>query len=107
MIHERQMPPREFRAEYITAHGIGLQSLAYVGRDIIQLERSEQLKKLEALSRVDWRKANTSWRERAMHHGRLSKARSNIFLTSIEIKRQIGLNLSNDELTKEQEYLRK
>lgn len=106
MVHKREMPPREFRADYITAHGIGLQSLAYAGRDIIQLNESDLHEKLEALGRLDWRKSNSSWKERAMQHGRLSKARSNIFLTSIEIKRQIGLRISDEELVKEEGYLR-
>jgi DNA sulfur modification protein DndB len=40
-----------------------------------------------------------------MQHGRLSKAVSNIFLTAAEIKRQIGLPISNEDLTKEKELL--
>jgi DNA sulfur modification protein DndB len=40
-----------------------------------------------------------------MQHGRLSKAVSNIFLTATEIKRQIGIPISNEDLTKEKELL--
>jgi DNA sulfur modification protein DndB len=95
----------EFRQEYITAHGIGLQALAIVGKEISCLKKNEQHKKFEALKGISWLKSNSDWSNRAMQHGRLSKANSNIFLTAIEIKRQIGLRITDEELTKEKELL--
>lgn len=106
LIHENEMSVRDFRRDFITAHGIGLQSLAMAGREILAKPESEQRALYNALKAIDWRKSNDQWRNRAMQHGRLSKAHSNILLTSIEIKRQIGLALSESELTKEKEFLK-
>ena len=104
-VQDKKLSASDFRQEFITAHGIGLQALAIVGKEICTLDPAHQKEKLEAINKIDWRKSNPDWSNRAMQHGRLSKAVSNIFLTAIEIKRQIGLPISNEDLTKEQELL--
>tara|TARA_R110000765_G_scaffold54784_1_gene109039 strand:- start:1071 stop:2156 length:1086 start_codon:yes stop_codon:yes gene_type:complete len=105
LVQAKTLSAAEFRKEFITAHGIGLQALAIVGKEISSLDENEQLEKFEGLKRISWLKSNSSWSNRAMQHGRLSKATSNIFLTAIEIKRQITLPISDEELTKEKELL--
>ncbi|MGB0938521.1 MAG: DNA sulfur modification protein DndB [Colwellia sp.] len=104
-VQAKTLSAAEFRQEFITAHGIGLQALAIVGKEICILSEAEQAKKLESLKHINWLKSNPDWSNRAMQHGRLSKAVSNIFLTATEIKRQIGLPISNEDLTKEKELL--
>ena len=104
-VQTKVLSAAEFRQEFITAHGIGLQALAIVGKEICSLDEGEQTKKFESLKRINWLKSNSDWSNRAMQHGRLSKAVSNIFLTAIEIKRQIDLPISNEDLTKEKELL--
>jgi len=104
-VQAKTLSAAEFRQEFITAHGIGLQALALVGKEICLLSEPDQAKKFEALKHVNWLKSNSDWSNRAMQHGRLSKAVSNIFLTATEIKRQIGLPISNEYLTKEKELL--
>jgi DNA sulfur modification protein DndB len=104
-VQAKTLSAAEFRKEFITAHGIGLQALAIVGKEISSLDENEQHDKFEGLKRISWLKSNSDWSNRAMQHGRLSKANSNIFLTAIEIKRQIALPISDEELTKEKELL--
>ncbi len=104
-VQAKTLSSAEFRQEYITAHGIGLQALAIVGKELCVLNESDQDKKFDALKHINWLKSNSDWSNRAMQHGRLSKAVSNIFLTAIEIKRQIDLPISNEDLTKEKELL--
>jgi|TARA_R110000744_G_scaffold173010_1_gene291799 DNA sulfur modification protein DndB len=104
-VQAKTLSAAEFRQEFITAHGIGLQALAIVGKEISSLDENEQHDKFEGLKRISWLKSNSDWSNRAMQHGRLSKATSNIFLTAIEIKRQIALPITDEELTKEKELL--
>lgn len=106
-VQAKTLSAAEFRQEFITAHGIGLQALAIVGKEICLLDNKEQKKKLEALKKINWLKSNSDWSNRAMQHGRLSKAVSNIFLTATEIKRQIHLPISDEDLAKEKELLNK
>ena len=48
-VQNKQLSAAEFRQEYISAHGIGLQALALVGRDLIKLSDSEKQTKLLAM----------------------------------------------------------
>jgi DNA sulfur modification protein DndB len=103
LVRDNALSINAFKDEYITAHGIGLQALAIVGRDLIKMPTEERRPHLKKLLLIDWKKS--SWSQRAMLHGRLSKAASNIFLTSIEIKRQIDLPISSEDFTKEKDLL--
>ncbi|MUH72707.1 DNA sulfur modification protein DndB [Psychrosphaera haliotis] len=104
-VQAKTLSSAEFRQEFITAHGIGLQALAIVGKEICALNEQDQIVKFNALKQINWLKSNPDWSNRAMQHGRLSKAVSNIFLTSVEIKRKINLPISEQDLTKEKELL--
>ncbi len=106
-LQNKQISAAELRRDSIIAHGIGLQSLAMVGKALITFPESEQQTKLTLLRRIDWSKTNPMWANRAMQHGRLSKALTNIFLTSLQIKREIEMNISEQELAREEEYLGK
>jgi DNA sulfur modification protein DndB len=104
-VQSKKLSASEFRQEFITAHGIGLQALAIVGKEIQSLSEQERVIKFQKLAKINWLKSNPDWSNRAMQHGRLSKAVSNIFLTAIEIKRQINLPISKEDLTKEENLL--
>lgn len=105
LVQAKKLAVAEFRQEYLTAHGLALQAIAQVGSQLLEYSDDELQIKLEELEKIDWRKSNPEWIKRAMMHGKLSKASSNIFLTSLEIKRQLGLQLSNDDLQKEKDLL--
>lgn len=104
-VQQKQLSAAEFRQEHISAHGIGLQALAMVGKELLTLSEKEKTEKLTAIANINWLKSNKAWANRAMQHGRLSKAMSNIFLTSMQIKREIGLSMTDADLQKEKEYL--
>lgn len=100
-VQNKSLSASEFRRDYISAHGIGLQALAMVGRNLLEEDSDNIDEMLNKLKSIDWRKANSQWSNRAMQHGRLSKSMSNKFLTALEIKRQIGLSVTQEELEKE------
>jgi DNA sulfur modification protein DndB len=102
-VRSNTLPINEFKENYIIAHGIGLQALAIVGRDLIKIPKKEREQHFKRFSLIDWTKTN--WSKRSMLHGRLSTATSNKFLTATEIKRQIGLPITNEDLTKEKDLL--
>jgi DNA sulfur modification protein DndB len=105
LVQNKSLSASEFRRDYISAHGIGLQALAIVGCQLLEHPSEKMNVMLKKLKSIDWRKANPQWSNRAMQHGRLSKAVSNIFLTAIETKRQIGLQLTQEEIKKEKALL--
>lgn len=104
-LQAKQVSAAELRRECIIAHGIGLQAVALVGRELLTLSEQDKKIKLDAIRKINWSKTHPKWAHRAMQHGRLSKALTNIFLTSLQIKREIKMVLSEQELARETEYL--
>ncbi|WP_417690242.1 DNA sulfur modification protein DndB [Pseudidiomarina sp.] len=105
LVQDKKLSVSEFRQEYLTAHGIGLQAIAIVGSELLQMPKKDRSRFLKKLQKIDWRRSNSEWIRRAMMHGKLSKASSNIFLTALEIKRKLGLKLSDEDIVKESELL--
>lgn len=105
LVQEKKLAVSEFRQEYLTAHGIALQAIAIVGHQLLDFPEDKQIEKIKKFQAIDWRKSNPEWVKRAMMHGKLSKASSNIFLTALEIKRQLGLDLNQEDLQKEKDLL--
>ena len=105
-LQSKSLSAAELRRDSIIAHGIGLQSLAMVGKELMNYPESEKIKMLKGISQIEWSKSNNIWANRAMQHGRLSKAISNIFLTSLQIKREIKMEISEQEIAKEKELLK-
>jgi DNA sulfur modification protein DndB len=58
---------------------------------------------LKGLKKIDWLRNNeASWMNRAIKpNGKINRNEQGIFLTYIEIKRLLGLPISNDEMKKE------
>ena len=105
LVQDKKLAVSEFRQEYLTAHGIALQAIANVGCQLLESTENERKALIKKMQNIDWRKSNREWIKRAMMHGKLSKAGSNIFLTAVEIKRQLGLPLDEEDLTKEKDLL--
>lgn len=105
LVQNKSLSVSEFRQEYLTAHGIGLQAIAIVGSRLLDMSEQDRKSAFLKMKSIDWRKSNPEWTRRAMLHGKLSKASSNIFLTALEIKRQLGIELCEDDIEKEKGLL--
>ena len=88
----------EVRMDYIHTHGVVLQALGRVGNVLIRKYPQQWPKKLAALERIDWRRANSAqWEGRALSGGRISKAGQNVLLTANIIKTRLRLPLTPEE----------
>ena len=87
----------ELRENYIHAHAVFLQAMGQIAPDLLAKKESAWKKHLKKLSRIDWSRSNKDWQNRALIHGRISKARSNVTLTGNYIKQRLGLNLNPAE----------
>ena len=96
----------EIREGYIHSHGVALQSIAKAGNELLQNKKNWQ-KYLKELDKIDWSRANTQlWEGRAMIGGKVSKSNVNIVLTTNVIKKQWGLQLTEDEQRIENVHLK-
>lgn len=94
---DRKVASAELREQYVHAHGVILQALGQVGTDLLPRPESQWKKILKKLEGIDWSRSNPEWEGRAMHHGRISKARTSVILTANYIKMALGLELSASE----------
>ncbi len=102
LVKKRKLTAPELRQEFIHTHGIVLHALGVAGACLLSTRPKGWAKDLKKLSQVDWRRSNSElWEGRAMIHGRISKARSNILLTGNVIKATLGLELTAEEQTLE------
>lgn len=101
---QRAVLTSELRQNFVHAHGIALHALGIVGADLLSSEPRTWRAKLKPLRKLDWSRSNTAlWEGRAMIHGRISKASTNVRLTANAIKKVLGLRLSEEEKRMEKE----
>lgn len=101
---ERKVASAELREQYVHAHGVILQALGQIGADLLLRPKSQWQKALVRLESIDWSRSNPDWEGRAMHHGKISKARTSVILTANYIKTALGLELSASEKVYERDF---
>lgn len=100
----KKVSTTELREKYVHAHGVILQALGYVGKDLKSEQPNKWRENLTKLQKIDWKRSNNEWEGRAMVHGRISKARPNVLLTVALIKRKLGLILNTVEQHEETKF---
>ena len=103
---EKKVNTSELREQYVHAHGVLLQAMGQIGADMLTKAESTWKKKLKKLKTIDWARANKDWEGRAMVHGRISKARTNVILTGCYIKQHLGVTLNPQEEEIEKAFMK-
>ena len=63
-------------------------------------------KYLSRLQVIDWKRSASQWKLRVIRSdGKIITSNKAILLTAIQIKKEIGLNLSEEETQKEEQFL--
>ena len=104
LAYDKKIATSELREQYVHSHGVILQALGHIGADLLFKPKPQWEKILQGLNEIDWARANDDWEGRAMHHGRISKARTSVILTGNYIKIQLGIALTNLESEYESEF---
>jgi DNA sulfur modification protein DndB len=95
---ERKVSSADLRRNTIHSHGIALHAIGIAGSQLIANYPKNWASKLSPLEKIDWNRTNTHiWEGRAMVGGKISKAHTNLTLTTNYIKRILGLELNADE----------
>lgn len=95
---ERKVAPGELRRDFVHSHGVALSAIAAAGADLVIAVPKLWRPRLRRLADLDWSRSNQElWEGRAMQHGRISKAKTNIRLTANLLKTHMGLDLTAEE----------
>lgn len=98
LAHEKKIATADLRQNFVHAHGVALHALGLLGADLLSDHPKDWKRILRKLSEIDWSRSNTKlWEGRAMVHGRISKATSNVILTTNQIKKHLQMPLKPDE----------
>lgn len=107
LLMQRKVSSNELRKDYIHAHGIALHALGLVGNSMMKKYPEDWKNQLQKLRDIDWSRSNTKvWEGRAMIGGRINKSRVNLILTTNIIKKILGLELTAEEKTIEDEFMK-
>jgi DNA sulfur modification protein DndB len=90
----RKVNTSELREQFIHSHGVMLQAMGQIGHDLLNNSENTWKKALKNLNKIDWARANKNWEGRALVHGRISKARTNVLLTGNFIKQHLKVVLN-------------
>jgi DNA sulfur modification protein DndB len=97
----------EVRRDYLHSHGIALHAMGRAGAALIAARPKDWRERLRRLKQIDWSRSNaTVWEGRSLVGGKVSKATTNVTLTTNLIKRQLGLTLTPEEQRIEDAYAR-
>lgn len=99
-----ELSKKDLRENYIVTQGVTLLALGRLGKyysDNPDIDMSGSLQKLMS---IDWLRNNSAnWLGRAVkHNGKINRNEQGIFLTYVQIKRLLGLPITDEELNKEQ-----
>ncbi|MGI5401924.1 DNA sulfur modification protein DndB [Streptomyces sp. CA-135486] len=108
LIRQRTLSAPDVRRDYIHSHGIALHALGRLGNTLLQESTSpaKWRSRLKLLRTVDWSRSNTDWEGRAMTGGRVQKSQQNLTLTVNYLRHHLGLELTPEEQSVEDAYLR-
>lgn len=97
-VHAREMAAATVRRDLLHSHGIVLHALGRVGNTLLREHPDDWKTTLEKLATIDWsRSSSRTWEGRAMVGGKVSKATTNVVLTTNAIKAHLGLLLTPEE----------
>ncbi|EWG08458.1 DNA sulfur modification protein DndB [Cytobacillus firmus] len=106
LVFQKELTPRDLRANYIVGHGVFIEAMGLVGNYLIKYNENDWKKYIEKLKKVDWNRSNTAdWLGRAFNqNGRIQKTNYTIQLTSNKVKQLIGLPLIEAEQALEDKF---
>lgn len=102
-----ELSKKELREAYISLRGITLYAFGKLGAYFFSHPQYDIHKYLTGLSKIDWSRSNLEcWENRAItDKGRINRNEKGIFLTYIQIKRLLNLEIDSEEAAREKQLL--
>ena len=97
---------KDLRESYISTQGVTIHALGKLGHHILNKEDHDTTS-LKGLWDIDWTRSNLEcWKDRAItNSGRINRNEKGIFLTYVQIKRILGIEIDKEEIAKEKQQI--
>lgn len=106
-VHARKLTSADVRRDMLHSHGIALQALGRVGNALVREHPEDWQQQLKKVGKIDWARGNAKlWEGRALVGGKVSKATTNVVLTTNALKKRLGLDLTPEEQRAEDAFRR-
>lgn len=103
-VYNKALTKKALREDYIVSLAITINAFGKLGRYFYDHQEVKMKAVLAGLQRIDWSRTNTNWVGRTIRdNGKVLNSEEAITLTCSEIKKQLGLELSKEELQKEKQ----
>ncbi|WP_394922869.1 DNA sulfur modification protein DndB [uncultured Robinsoniella sp.] len=102
----REISKIDLRENYIVTQGVVMQAFGVIGSYFYQNRKADMEKYLINLKKVDWKRSAPKWKLRVMRaDGKIITSNKAINLTAVEIKKEIGIELTDEERVKENQFI--
>ena len=106
-LKNREISKKELREQYIATQAVVIQAFGRIGADLYENLEYSLDEYLPAISKINWKRNATDWKLRVIrNNGRMINNSNAILLAANVIKRYIGLPLTKDEETAEQNFIK-
>lgn len=96
----------DLRENYIVTQGVVIQAFGVIGAYFYKNNINSIEGHLIKLRNIDWRRSAAQWKQRCIRNdGKIMTSNKAINLTAIKIKKEIGVDLSIEEKSMEQQFL--
>lgn len=105
-LSKREISKVDLRENYIVTQGVVIQAFGVIGLYFYKNPEIDMTKFLFNLQKIDWKRSSSQWKLRVIRvDGKIITSNKAINLTSNQIKKEIGLPLSEEEEQREQQFL--
>lgn len=107
-VMNKEITKKDLRENYIITLAITLVSLGRLGRFFYDNPKVKMDKYLKLLKNIDWSRSNANWLGRTIRsNGKVLTSEEAITLTCTKIKQLLGLDLTDEEEKKENQFMEK
>jgi len=107
-VDSRRITKQDIREDYIICLSLTFNSFGRLGRYFYDNRNVSMDKSLRNLQDIDWSRRSKNWLNRTIKYdGKVLSSDEAMILTCSKIKQLIGLDLSKDDLQKEEQFRRK
>lgn len=106
-LQKKEISKVDLRENYIVTQAIVIQAFGCIGNVFLYHPELEMEKCLLGLKKIDWKRNADCWHLRAIKaNGRMISGETAVLLTANVIKKELGLPLDPDDITREEKFLR-
>lgn len=104
-LNSKQLTKIDLRENYIASQAVVVQALGRVGAYFYVQDNVELQEKISRLRMINWKRSNNAWKARVIRaNGRMITSEQAILLASNVIKKVLQIELTPEELRKEEEF---